>query len=140
MLTDKTWEAFGNMIKANQPHDDWHFVTIPAENCRGKDMRTPQRCKSEALKALREEAMVDYENEFDESQFCQKITEGKYNTSVHGLVCADHKKLLSDSQTEQETRHAEIHWRCPHNWAGARGACYFKSDGKTVRLFTASDG
>ena len=47
-LTEETrtsLECYDCCQSAGRAH--WHFITVPAENCRGKDMSTPERCAAE---------------------------------------------------------------------------------------------
>lgn len=137
-LTEQTWRAFAQMIRDNQPHEDWHFVTVPAENCRGKDMSTEKRCREEAVIALHEEAFMDYDDNVHE--YCAKVTTGKFKTSVHAVGLKDRERAFADMETEMRDRQDEFQWRCPHNWAGARGGCVYKSaDGKTFQLFDCKE-
>ncbi len=121
-LTDETWAKFSAMIKANQPEDDWHFITVPAENCRGKDMSTPERCKDEVARAMREEAGV---TNWPAVIFrLLECTKGKYKTSVGVGFCVDPETLLSVSRETLTARQDEFPWRCPHNWPGVRGKTF----------------
>jgi hypothetical protein len=121
-LTDETWHKFSAMIKANQPEDDWHFITVPAENCRGKDMSTPERCEAEAARAMLEEAGLGMNG-----TSLVGCTKGKYKTSVHADICEDPEMLLSVSCKTLTARQDEFPWRCPHNWPGVRDKTFKKA-------------
>jgi len=123
-LTDETWDKFSGMIKANQPEDDWHFITVPAENCRGKDMSTPERCKDEVARAMREEAGL---SSVPSASSVVKCTTGKYKTSAHALICKDPEPLLSVSRETLTARQDIFPWRCPHNWPGVRDKTFKKA-------------
>lgn len=114
-LTDETWDKFSGMIKANQPKDDWHFITVPAENCRGKDMSTPERCEAEAARAMREEAGLSCAPSATSLVGC---TKGKHKTSVHAFLCNDPEVLFHKSTATLQVRQDKFPWRCPHNWPG----------------------
>ena len=113
------------MIAANQPHEDWHFVTIPAENCKGKDMSTVERCDEEAAKALHEAGLnlTDMLMERFATHCASKVTEGRYKTSVYGLVHRGDADELSDACNEEMlARQSEFRWRCPQAGSTSRGA------------------
>lgn len=131
-LTDETWGNFSAMIKANQPRDEWHFITTPAESCRGKDMSTPERCKAEAARAMREEAGL---SSVPSAISLVECTKGKYKTSVHALVCENPEVLFLLSTATLQARQNEFPWRCPHNWPGVIGKGYKKVFEKKVKAY-----
>ena len=131
-LTEETWDKFSAVIKANQPEDDWHFITVPAENCRGKDMSTPERCAAEAARAMREEAgLLSAPSESS----LVKCTEGKYKTSVHAFLCNDPMALLHKSTATLQVRQDEFPWRCPHNWPGVVSKQYKRVFEEKVKAY-----
>jgi hypothetical protein len=129
-LTEETWDKFSAMIKANQPEDEWHFITVPAENCRGKDMSTLERCKAEAARAMLEEAGLGMNG-----LSLVRCTKGKYKTSVHADICEDPEMLLSVSCKTLTARQDEFSWRCPHNWPGVIGKEYKRVFEKKVKAY-----
>jgi len=131
-LTDETWDKFSGMIKANQPEDDWHFITVPAENCRGKDMSTPERCEAEAARAMREEAGLSCAPSATSLVEC---TKGKYKTSVHAFLCNDPEVLLYKSTATLQVRQDKFPWRCPHNWPGVISKEYKRDFEENIKAY-----
>jgi hypothetical protein len=132
-LSDETWDAFRDLVKANQPDEQWHNVTVPAENCRGKDMTTTDSRRAEAARALQEEAglLLDASSLNGPTG----VTKGKYKTSVHAIVVTSGDKTLEDSQQTLDFRQQAFPWWCPHNWPGARGTSIKKAFGEHVKAY-----
>ena len=132
-LGEAQWHAFGELIKANQPQKSWHFHSHYGD-CDKKDMSTMELRTAEMRRALDEEGGLVFSHH-DALNGVTKVTDGKYKTSVHGLMVVSDQDILRTSRGVLAQRQLEFPWQCPHNWPGARDRALKNKFEKLVKAF-----